>query len=203
MSVFELKTNIKRNIDGHIFDIRVDEKPKFDILVTKFRVNVVEKKNRSYNTIHLDPEDESFYNELRDLMPGYNFELTVDIYTFCGKKHIAPVIEVIDNNGDHVVFMEKVDLSVKEYDYLRDIVLKYYPDADILKSNEYKEETAREYIAEQNYGVINNSKLPDYIAELTAKRVDEVSDVNSMEFDAKALEIIAIDVANSLIHNLT
>ena len=138
MSLFHIETTKTTMIDGVEYSADIEKDVVINFSDANYTVKMWEDVHDA--EIELIPDNMDFLHELTAIFPTSDYDIKIKQSVY---RHIKPYVSLhfdIRNkaSGENVYFANSVTLSDKDYDYIRDILIKEVP--------QYEWRTAENYL---------------------------------------------------------
>lgn len=136
MSKYHLETTKTTVINGIEYSGEIDKVVDIDFLAANYALEL--RENGRDSDIELIPDSYDFLHEVTDIFPLSEYDIAITQYlSRRGKSHVSPHLEMKHKGTDESVFFaESAVLSDKDYDYIRNILVREFPQYEWLTAEE-------------------------------------------------------------------
>lgn len=148
----------------------------------------------------LIPDNIDLLHEITDVFPFVDYDIKIRQNIFRNlKPHVSLELKICDKaSGEIVYFAEGVILSDKDYDYIRDILVKDAPQYDWQTAEECLKSHIRSYMCDgrsfESVAKLFTDKAWDSLTSMVLTRYKEFKTDGYVDFDADLMENIERDI---------
>lgn len=202
MSEFYISTTVEKMIDGISYNADIAKWVHLDFSAAKYTISVSKDEDDKKPLIKLTPDNKDFLREIIDIFPLSEYDIGI---TGIGYKCFTETVfylNIYEKETGELVWLcdGSVTLSDKDYNYLRDIILKEVPDYDCMPSvPEYLKNQIAQYMRDWNFGLAAGAE--DLLIKIVSDRYDEAKIDGMVDFDCHAVDDIARNIIADAVRN--
>lgn len=203
MSEFYISTTVEKTIDGISYNADIAKWIHLDFSAAEYTISVSEDKDNEELQIEFIPDSEDFLHEVTDIFPLSEYDIRITGTRYKRFTETAFYLNIYEKETGELVWFcdESVTLSDKDYNYLRDIILKEIPDYDCMPSvPEYLKNRIAQYMCDWNFGLAAGAE--DLLIKIVSDRYDEAKIDGMVDFDCHAVDDIARNIIADAVRNV-
>ena len=196
MSKYRIEAKKTTIADGIEYTAKIDKTVHIDFSDANYEIEIYTDVKQDTQIIFV-PDNIDFMHEVAEIFPSprYEIQITQNIYKYY-KPYVSIYLSIYDTETNTQVFIpENATLSDKDYNYLRNILVKEAPKFKWQTIEEHLRENIENYMGE---GCLNNpftDRAFDLLSKMTSERYREYKPDSYVDFD----DLTMADIAKQII----
>ncbi len=194
MSLFHVETTKTTMIDGLEYSADIEKDVVISFSEAKYTVKMWEDVHDA--EIELIPDKMDFLHELTTIFPvsDYDIKIKQSIYKHL-KPHVSLYFDICNKtSGKTVYFAEGVLLSDKDYDYIRDILVKEVPQYEWCTAENYLKSSIKSCMGDVENSNLFTDDAWTFLTRMTSARYKEFKTAGYIDFDFDLMKNVSKEI---------
>lgn len=195
MSLLYVKTTKSMVVNGVKYSADIEKDVTIDFSAANYKVKLMEDAHDT--KIELIPDKSEMLSELTAIFPLSDYDINIMQYVYgdkCASHHVSICLNILDKNtGKSVYLPNSVVLSDKDYDYIRNILVKAVPMIKWDAAESHIRKSIETYLGENNDNLFTDDAW-NCLSHMVSIRYKECKTDGYVDFDDKKMKDITREI---------
>lgn len=195
MSLLYVKTTKSMVVNGVKYSADIEKDVIIDFSTANYKVKLMEDARDT--KIELIPDKKEILSELTAIFPLSDYDVNIMQHIYGDKHashHVSICLNILDKNtGKSVYLPNSVALSDKDYDYIRNILVKAVPTIKWDTAESHLRRSIEAYLGEDNDNLFTDDAW-NCLSRMVSARYKECKTDGYVDFDDKKMKDITREI---------
>ena len=199
MSLYRIETKKKIVVGGTEYAAEIDKTFNIDFSAAEYKAKLLVWEDPYEEEIELVPDKIDFLHEVTNVFPLTEYDISIRQFAPYNRRNKEGYVSIVllieeKETGERVYHAESADLSDKDYEYIREILIRDIPQYTWMTAEQRIRSSIEQCLGDGNQLDLFSDEAWDIFTKMVSARYRECKTDRYVDFDWDVMQDIAKDV---------